>query len=179
MVVENDKMISLSYELRENDSNGKVLETVIEANPLSFIFGTGKLLPEFESNLKSLKQGDSFSFSLNHEDAYGARREEMIIDIPISVFEVDGKVDSEICKVGNEVPMSDSSGNRLNGVVIEVTSAFVKMDFNHPMAGVNLYFNGKVVSVREATENELASLNSSCSGCGSHSDESGCGGSCS
>lgn len=179
MVIENDKMVSLIYELRENDNDGKILETVNESSPLSFVFGTGNLLPEFESNIKSLKEGNSFSFRLDYENAYGDKREEMIIDIPISVFEVDGKIDSELCRVGNEVPMSDSSGNRLNGIVNEVTESTVRMDFNHPMAGINLFFNGKVVNVRDVTPEELAGQNNSCSGCGSHSGGSSCSGSCS
>jgi FKBP-type peptidyl-prolyl cis-trans isomerase SlyD len=181
MVIGKDKMVSLIYELRESNSEGKILETVVEKSPLSFVFGTGRLLPEFESNLESLKEGDNFSFKLNQEQAYGERREEMIIDIPKSVFEVDGKIDEKLCIVGNEVPMADSSGNRLNGIVNEVTETIVKMDFNHPMSGIDLYFKGKIVSVRDVTEEELASMNSSCSGCSSHSEESGCGcsGSCS
>lgn len=178
MIIGKDKMVSLIYELREGNSEGKILETVVEKNPLSFVFGTGRLLPEFESNLESLKEGDNFSFSLNQEQAYGERREEMIIDIPKSVFEVDGKIDEKLCFVGNEVPMADSSGNRLNGIVNEVTATTVKMDFNHPMAGIDLYFKGKIVSVRDVTEEELESMNSSCSGCGGHADESGCSGTC-
>ena len=52
------------------------------------------------------------------------------------------------------------------------------MDFNHPMAGLDLFFSGKIVEVREATERELATIMNSCSGCGSkeHADCSGgCG----
>jgi FKBP-type peptidyl-prolyl cis-trans isomerase SlyD len=179
MVIEKDKMVSLVYELRERNSEGNILETVVETRPLAFIFGAGQLLPEFESNIESLKEGDTFRFSLDKKQSYGERREEMIIDIPKSVFEVDGKIDEQLCRVGNEVPMADSSGNRLNGIVNEITDTVIKMDFNHPMAGIDLFFNGKIISVREATEEELADLNSSCSGCGSHNEKSGCSGSCS
>jgi FKBP-type peptidyl-prolyl cis-trans isomerase SlyD len=48
------------------------------------------------------------------------------------------------------------------------------MDFNHPMAGLDLFFSGKIVDVREATENELAATIHSCSGCGT-GEHSGCG----
>jgi FKBP-type peptidyl-prolyl cis-trans isomerase SlyD len=178
MVIAKDKMVSLVYELREHNSEGKVLETVVEASPLTFIFGTGRLLPEFESNIEFLNEGDTFSFTLNQEQAYGERREEMIIDIPISVFEVDGKTDKQLCMVGNEVPMVDSSGNRLNGIVNEITDTIVKMDFNHPMAGTDLCFNGKIISVREVTEEELAGIKNSCSACGGNNEETGCSGSC-
>jgi FKBP-type peptidyl-prolyl cis-trans isomerase SlyD len=177
MKVENNKMVSLIYELRENDSNGRIIEALDESRPLKFIYGTGRLLPVFESNISLLNSGDPFSFTLNSEMAYGDKREEMIINVPLSVFETDGKVNEDICRVGNEVPMTDSDGNPLTGVINEITDTYVRMDFNHPMAGLDLYFSGKIVEVREASESELASTLNSCSGCGSN-EHSGCSGNC-
>jgi FKBP-type peptidyl-prolyl cis-trans isomerase SlyD len=172
MQIENNKMVSLTYELRENDSDGRVIETLDETRPLKFIYGTGRLLPVFESNISLLKTGDPFKFKLDSELAYGDKREDMIIDVPIHVFQTDGILNEDICKVGNEVPMSDSEGNPLTGVINEVSDTFVKMDFNHPMAGLDLYFTGKIIEVRDATDNELAGTMHSCSGgCNS----SGCG----
>jgi len=178
MKIENNMMVSLVYELRENNEDGRIIETLDESRPLKFIYGIGRLLPEFESNINSLESGDSFKFRLDSNSAYGERREEMIINVPISVFQTDGKLNEDICKIGNEVPMTDSEGNPLSGVINEITDTHVKMDFNHPMAGVNLFFTGKIVDVREASDRELAAMNNSCSGCGSNSD-SGCSGSCS
>jgi FKBP-type peptidyl-prolyl cis-trans isomerase SlyD len=178
MKIENNKMVSLIYELRENDSNGRIIEPVDEARPLTFIYGTGRLLPVFESNISLLKAGDLFSFTLNSEMAYGDKREDMIINVPVAVFENDGKLNEDICRVGNEVPMTDSDGNSLTGIINEISETYVRMDFNHPMAGLDLFFSGKIVEVREATKHELAATMNQCSGCGSkeHSDCSGtCG----
>ena len=177
MKVENNKMVSLIYELRENNSNGRIIEVLDEARPLKFIYGTGRLLPVFESNISTLETGDSFRFTLNSELAYGDKREDMIINVPVSVFETEGKINEDICRVGNEVPMSDSEGNPLTGIINEITDTHVRMDFNHPMAGLDLFFSGRIVEVRDATENELAATMNSCSGCGS-SEQSGCSGSC-
>ena len=178
MKIENNKMVSLIYELRENDSDGKIIEALDEARPLKFIYGTGRLLPVFESNISLLKTGDLFRFKLNSEMAYGEKREEMIINVPVAVFETDGKINEDICRIGNEVPMTDSEGNPLTGVINEITDTYVRMDFNHPMAGVDLFFSGKIIEVREASEEEIAGENHSCSSCGSNSNE-GCSGSCS
>jgi FKBP-type peptidyl-prolyl cis-trans isomerase SlyD len=177
MKIEKNKMVSLIYELRESNESGRILETLDEIRPLNFIYGTGRLLPVFESNIDSLKAGDGFSFPLNSEEAYGDRREEMIVNVPVSVFQTeDGKLNEEICKVGNEIPMMDSEGHHLNGVVNEITEEYVRMDFNHPMAGLNLFFTGKIIDVRDATEQELSGPVDSCSSCDSH--ESGCSGHC-
>ncbi|MCE5347474.1 MAG: FKBP-type peptidyl-prolyl cis-trans isomerase [Bacteroidales bacterium] len=180
MKIEKNKMVSLIYELRENDSKGRIIETLDETRPLKFVFGSGRLLPDFESNIDSLNNGDLFSFALNSEKAYGEKREEMIVNVPINVFEKDGKFNEEIYKVGSEVQMMDTEGNPLSGIINEITDAFVIMDFNHPMAGVDLFFSGKVVDVRDATEEELAALNHSCScsSCGSSCESECSGGSC-
>ena len=68
--------------------------------------------------------------------------------------------------------MMSTSGQRLNGLVLEITDDVVKMDFNHPLAGENLFFKGQITEVREATDDELAALVSGGCGCGSGG---GCG----
>lgn len=179
MKIEKNSWVSIVYELRERDRDGRVIEAIDENRPLTFIYGTGRLLPAFEANLFSLTKGEGFMFGLDSESAYGSRREEMIVNVPVAVFETDGKINEDICQVGNEVPMMDSDGNPLNGVINEITDTFVKMDFNHPMAGRDLFFSGRIIEVRNATDQELAaSSGHSCSSCGSSSN-SGCSGSCS
>jgi FKBP-type peptidyl-prolyl cis-trans isomerase SlyD len=178
MKIEKNKMVSLIYELREGDSGGRVIEALDETRPLTFVFGTGRLLPVFESNIGSLNKGDDFRFALNSEMAYGEKREEMIINVPLSVFETDGKLNEDICKVGNEVPMMDTDGNPLNGIINEISDTYVKMDFNHPMAGLDLFFSGKIMDVRDATDQELAPAMHACSGCGSTNEHSDCSGGC-
>ncbi len=94
-------------------------------------------------------------------------------------------MDEELIKVGNMVPMQDAQGNRLNGIVLEVTDENVRMDFNHPLAGDDLFFVGAVKEVREATDEEIMAVvnaggcGSSCgSGCSCESEaesDSGCG----
>ena len=152
MIVEKNKVISLSYELKVKK---QTVENVGADAPLNFLYGTGNLLPKFEQNLDGLKLNDDFDFHLKSNDAYGAVNQEAIVDVPMKAFEVDGKVDTELLKVGNNVPMLDQSGNRLNGLVTKLDAKFVTMNFNHPLAGDDLHFSGKVVEIREATSDEL------------------------
>lgn len=65
-------------------------------------------------------------------------------------------MDTEIIKVGNLVPMVDGEGNHLQGKVEQITDKFVKMDFNHPLAGKDLHFVGTVGTIREATSDEIS-----------------------
>jgi FKBP-type peptidyl-prolyl cis-trans isomerase SlyD len=176
MKIEKNRMVSLIYELRENDAEGRVIEALNESKPLKFLYGTGRLLPVFETNIDSLQAGDNFKFPLNSEEGYGDRREEMIVNVPLNVFHTeDGKINEDICRVGNEVPMMDGDGNPLTGVINEITDDSVRMDFNHPMAGLDLFFTGRIISVMEATPEEIAGESHSCSSCGTH-DHEGCSG---
>ena len=118
-VVERNKIISLTYELRLNDAEGKVVESLNEQSPLTFLFGSGRLLPKFETNIEGLKAGDIFDFHLSCEEAYGQINKDAIVDVPKQAFEINGKIDHNLLKTGNVIPMQDSSGNRLNGTVTE------------------------------------------------------------
>ena len=51
MIIENDKLVSLTYQLKSDNANGEVIETVTEDNPLTFIYGQGMMLPKFEENI--------------------------------------------------------------------------------------------------------------------------------
>ncbi|MBN2484382.1 MAG: peptidylprolyl isomerase [Bacteroidales bacterium] len=183
MVVANEKVVSLIYELRLDSPQGEVIESLSQDNPLTFLFGTGNLLPKFEENINGLSVGDKFDFDLEALEAYGEKNEEAVVSVPVSAFEINGKIDEGMLSIGNTIPMRDNAGNRLNGVVKEVTDDTVVMDFNHPLAGNRLFFKGEVTEIREATQEELSHghIHSGC-GCGDggcsdgHSHDShGCG----
>jgi FKBP-type peptidyl-prolyl cis-trans isomerase SlyD len=172
MEIGRNRFVSLSYQLRLSGVEGELVEETNETNPLQFVFGAGKMIEMFEKKLEGLKQGDKFSFELKSYEAYGEVNEDAIVDLPKNIFEVNGSVDESILKVGNMVPMQDASGNRLNGIVLEITDNNVRMDFNHPLAGDDLHFAGEVLEVRDATETELVEA-AGCE-CGSGSCGSGC-----
>jgi FKBP-type peptidyl-prolyl cis-trans isomerase SlyD len=152
MIVEKNKVVSLSYELKVE---GETVETVGADSPMIFLFGAGNLLPKFEENLNGLKLDDGFDFDLVSTDAYGPIVDDAIVDVPLQAFAVDGEIDREMLKVGNHIPMLDQSGNRLNGIVVKFDDEVVTMDFNHPLAGNDLHFSGKVVEIRDASADEL------------------------
>lgn len=169
MLVEDKKVVSLIYELRKDKKDGEVVESLTEDQPLVFLYGSGNLLPKFEENLAGLKPGDSFEFELESADAYGDVQVNAIVDVPRTIFQVDGNEDPNLLKLGNTIPMLDKEGNRLNGLVKEIGDETVKMDFNHPMAGQNLYFSGKITDIREPNEAELehghVHSSGNCEGC--------------
>ncbi len=173
MKIGKNKMVSLTYDLHYDNAEGELIEQATIEKPLSFVFGAGLMLPKFEASLENLEAGNPFQISLQDVDAYGELDENAIVDLPKHIFFIDGEFDDEIVQIGNTVPMMSTSGQRLNGLVLEITDDTVKMDFNHPLAGEDLFFKGEIVEVREATDDELAALVSGGCGCGSGS--CGCG----
>ena len=158
MKIKNNTVVSVSYQLHANlpQQEKKHIETADATHPLTFLFGSGGLIPGFERNLDGLAIGEKFNFSIDAEDAYGNFDNSAVINLPIDIFKVDNVIDFEVLKTGNVLPMSDNEGNTMNGKVVSYNDTDVKMDFNHPLAGQTLHFSGEVVEVREATEEELS-----------------------
>jgi FKBP-type peptidyl-prolyl cis-trans isomerase SlyD len=156
MIIENNKVVSVNYNLSVKET-GEQVEQTSKEHPFVFLFGAGGLLEDFENNLKGKKAGDTFDFFIEHSRGYGVRDEQHVVMIPIEAFlGEDQKFDSENVKVGVTLPMVDNEGNRLYGKVQEITLEHVKMDFNHPLAGQDLHFKGEILDIRPATEEELA-----------------------
>lgn len=180
MAITKDKMVSLTYDLRVEGQDGELIEQATAGKPLTFIYGRGMMLPRFEALLEGMEEGKSFEISLSSDEAYGEFDENAVVDLPKNIFIIDGKFDEDIIRVGNTVPMMSTSGQRLNGLVMEITDETVKMDFNHPLAGEDLFFKGEILEVRNATEEELAATAGGCGcgggcGCDSHGDHESCG----
>lgn len=155
MTIDANMVVSLSYKLSNHKTGDKIEETTAD-NPMQFLYGVGAIIPEFESNINGKKTGDSFSFAISSENAYGNPSEDQIAMIPIEVFnDESGKMNTSEIFVGAIVPMSDNQGNHLRGTVLEIDAQNVKMDFNPPLAGIDLFFEGEILEVRPATEEEL------------------------
>jgi FKBP-type peptidyl-prolyl cis-trans isomerase SlyD len=156
MQITKNTVVSLSYVLKRDDAKGEIIEETKAGDPLVFLYGNGQMLPKFEEHLSTLKAGDGFEFTLANDDAYGEMDQDAIIDLDKSIFEVDGKIDTEMLAIGNVIPMRDDQGHMLQGIVVSVGDDLVRMDFNHPMAGNVLHFKGNVIEVREASAEELS-----------------------
>lgn len=174
MKIEKNKMVSVTYELREGDKNGNVVEVADKENPLAFPFGLNLLLPSFEAALLGKETGDVFEVGMSATDGYGEINDFMIVDIPKDVFMVDGELDTNMIAVGNRLPMMSDDGNVMNGLVTTIKDAVVVMDFNHPLAGKALYFTGEVIDVRDSTDEELKECcgPEGCGGCGDDCEHS-------
>jgi len=152
--IENNMVVSVDYRLHADAPDGQLIEDTADFQPLKFLFGSGQLLPAFEENLEGLASGDGFDFKIDSDKAYGPYQDRAIMELDKAMFMKDDALIPEV-QLDAVLPMSDEKGNRLDGKVLAITDAIVKMDFNHPMAGKDLFFSGKVVEIREATPEEM------------------------
>ena len=183
MKISKDKVVEFIYEL---EVDGNIVDHTTKERPLDYIHGTQGILPKLEAHIEGMEAGDKFTVTLAPEDAYGQVDPNKIIDLPKTAFEVNGQIREDLLVPGTRIPMMNSMGAVIPGVVLEVTENTVKMDLNSEMAGKTLHFTGEIISVREATEKELAEglhgefvHSNGCGGChGNHGGCGGCGGGC-
>lgn len=173
-----NKKIRVAYTLvSHRNGESEEVEKTSREQPFEFLSGVGYTLDAFEENLKDLKKGDTFDFTIPSDDAYGEYDPDHVQDFDREVFTIDGKFDSAHIYAGNVVEMMRADGSPILGTVKEVTPIKVVMDFNHPLAGCDLQFFGTVVDSRPASEAEMKkfydSLRAAQSGCGCCG---GCGG---
>lgn len=177
MKIAQNKVVEFCYEL---EVDGQIVDHTVKERPLDYIHGTGSLLPKLEEHIEGLEPGDKFDVTLSPAEGYGEVDPQRVIDLPKAAFEVNGEIREDLLVPGNTIPMMNSMGGVIPGVVLEVTDETVKMDLNHRMAGKTLHFTGEVLSVRDATEKELTEglhgeyvHSCGCGGC--HGSEGGCG----
>ena len=132
--------------------------------------------------MEDLPKGEQFTLNIECEEAYGERVEERVIDLNKEIFTINGHFDHDNIYKDAVVPLQNEDGNRFTGRVIDVTEDTVKMDLNHPLAGLDLLFKGEIVENREATNEEVQQMlnhisgEGGCGGCGcghNHGDEEG------
>ncbi|GAP72646.1 cystathionine beta-lyase, Bsu PatB [Candidatus Symbiothrix dinenymphae] len=172
MKIANNAIVSVGYKLYVKNEEGKdeLMEETTPDNPLRFMYGVGMMLPAFEKPLLGKEAGDRFSFKLSSEEAYGEYFEEQVVELARSLFEVDGRFDDQRVIEGATLPMMDDQGNRLQGSVLEVRRDAVVMDFNHPLAGEALEFEGVIYNVHEPDAEEIAEITGQGCGCSNDCD---------
>lgn len=174
--IELGKYVELAYSIYQIDSEGEheVFKFTTD-QPDRFVFGHDQsMIKGFSDNILGLQQGDLFDFTLQPEDAFGQPDPELIHDIDKSVFHINGHFDETKVYEGAMVPMLTADGQRLTGFVTRVTEDKVTVDFNHQLAGCPVRYQGGVVLVREATNDDFVHDAGGC-GCGSGEGHGGCG----
>jgi FKBP-type peptidyl-prolyl cis-trans isomerase SlyD len=147
MQIGSQKAVTIDYTLK--DDAGEVLDTSEGRKPLTYLHGVGSLVPGLEKALEGKADGDTITVSLPPDEGYGARDERLVRKLPVR------KIREPRIQVGGRYPADTPEGPRLV-LVTALQGDYATVDANHPLAGMTLHFQVKVVGVREATAEELA-----------------------
>ncbi len=143
--------VLLDYVLRAED--GEVLDdsSADGGEPIRYVHGYGMLVPGLEKQLVGMGAGETKTFVVPPEEAYGLYDEELVLEIERSEIP-----NSSGVKEGDELVATDEDGDEAHLRVVTVKDDVVVVDGNHPLAGVSLRYEVSVREVRAATENEMA-----------------------
>ena len=153
-----DTVGSIIFTLRIGSYDGDIIEKVTTDEPFDFVFGKGAMLDTFESKLEGLTEGDKFKFTLSKDEAYGDYMPEMQIEMEKQFIldQFDETIDpEEEIVLDNFLPMLDPEGNTLSGKITFIDDDIIKLDFNHPLADADLYFEGELIALRPANTQEI------------------------
>jgi FKBP-type peptidyl-prolyl cis-trans isomerase SlyD len=148
MIVEKNKVVEFDYRL--TDANGQLLEETAGSEPLAYLHGYGNILGALETSLEGHGIGDRVSVEIPPEQGFGYRDESRVQRIPIKHLEFEGRL-----APGVMATVTTREGPR-QIIVTKVGRFNVDADLNHPFAGQTLNFEVELVSIRDATPEELA-----------------------
>jgi len=123
--------------------NGTVFDTSEGGEPLNFTLGEGKMIPKFEEAVLGMKIGESKTFTIPASEAYGQYRDDLVLvvnreDLPTGL-------DPD---VGQQLQMTLPDGGTSIGTVTNATDTTITVDFNPPLAGKDLTFEIKLISIQ-------------------------------
>jgi FKBP-type peptidyl-prolyl cis-trans isomerase SlyD len=147
MLITKEKVVAIHYTL--SDNAGTILDSSSGRDPLYYLQGFGNLIPGMEEGLEGRQKGDKLNLVIAPEKGYGLRDEEAVQSVPMDAF------NGASVEVGMQFRAGNDQGSYIV-TVVEVSDGMVTVDANHPLAGVELYFDVEVIEVREASEDEVA-----------------------
>jgi FKBP-type peptidyl-prolyl cis-trans isomerase SlyD len=142
------RVVSIHYTL--TDDGGAVLDSSRDGEPLTYLEGAGNIIPGLEKELLSSQTGDRKNVKVPAAEAYGEKREDMIVQVPRAQFPPDIQM-----KVGDRF-RSGADHHSPVFTVVSLDGDQITLDGNHPLAGKALSFDVEVTGVRDATEEEVS-----------------------
>jgi peptidylprolyl isomerase len=121
--------------------DGTEFDNSAGGDPIEFEVGSGKLIPGFEKAVEGMAPGDKKTFTIPVADAYGPRRDELLLAVPSEQVPPDLKP-----SVGDDLVL-ERNGQEIRVRVTEVKDTGITLDANHPLAGEDLVFEIELVEI--------------------------------
>ena len=147
MQIENKRVVSIAYTLKDDNDN-----IIDQSNDGSFCYlhGASNIIPGLEDALTGKAAGDELAVSVAPEDGYGVHDSERVQDVPRDMFPPEQELEA-----GMQFHAQSPEGHAVMVTIAKVEGDTITVDGNHPLAGVQLNFVVKIMDIREATQEEL------------------------
>ncbi len=122
--------------------DGSVFDSSANREPLGFTLGDGNMIKGFDTAVDGMALGDKVTVTIPAAEAYGERREDMIIAVPIAQVPADIKPE-----IGLALTLQGENGQPMPVTVVDVDAEKIKLDANHQLAGKDLIFDIELVKV--------------------------------
>jgi FKBP-type peptidyl-prolyl cis-trans isomerase SlyD len=148
MQIEKHRVVTLAYTLKDDDD--RIIDQSDDGS-FCYLHGANNIIPGLENALNGKVTGDELSVSVPPEEGYGVHDAGKTQAVPREMFPT-----QEGIEAGMQFHAQGPEGQTLVVTVVKVEEDSVTVDGNHPLAGVRLNFDVKVMDVREATREEIA-----------------------
>ena len=122
--------------------DGSVFDSSVSREPLGFTVGDGNMIKGFDAAVYGMAVGDKKSVTIPSAEAYGERRDDMLIDVPIEQVPADIKPE-----VGLQLTLQGGNGQPMPVTVTHVDEQKITLDANHQLAGKDLIFDIELVKI--------------------------------
>jgi FKBP-type peptidyl-prolyl cis-trans isomerase SlyD len=147
MQISQNAVAAFHYTL--TDDKGQIVDSSEGRDPLTYLHGSGQIVPGLEKQMEGRAIGDKFTADVAPEEGYGVHQPELMQEVPKEAFQ--GVQDIQ---PGMQFQGRGPQGE-INVTVTRVEGDKVFIDGNHPLAGQTLHFAIEVTGVRAASEEEL------------------------
>jgi FKBP-type peptidyl-prolyl cis-trans isomerase SlyD len=147
MKVKENSVVSVNFKM--TNEKGQVLDST-DDGPLTYLHGHGNIMPALEDAIEDLVAGSSFKVTLLPEEGFGIRDEELTFTVAKTEF------DAKDLEIGMQFQTLNDKDEPVIATIIAINEDDVVIDENHPLAGMTLTFEGSVIEIREATQEELS-----------------------
>jgi peptidylprolyl isomerase len=122
--------------------NGDVFDSSREQEPFEFTVGNKAVIPGFEKGVVGMEVGDTKTIEIPPEEAYGAKQDELVVEVKKSEFPEDITP-----SIGQRLQIKQQNGNPIVVTITDLTEDSITLDANHPLAGYTLFFDVEVVDI--------------------------------